>query len=165
MTWSVLSFWENFSWYLRCVLFKFSSNSKVWIRSTLRLKHALATNSFAPNVACYPTVRIITLRANTLQMWSIIVVDAFIFPPTHYRLDRSYHNVQGALPIHIGRSINQGNAASTHQPHALCFLQALQNTNQLRLEAPLTNCMRRLRAIRCAINQLHAPPVRETVCN
>ena len=41
-------------------------NSDVWIRSTLRLKHVLAINSFAPNVPCYPTVRIITLRAELL---------------------------------------------------------------------------------------------------
>ena len=34
-------------------------------------------------------------------MWELLWHRPFIFPPTHYRLDRSYHSVQGALPAHI----------------------------------------------------------------
>ena len=87
-----------------------ASNSDRKIRSTSGLNTGLVTYSFALRLGPSTLPPLLLYERTLCRCRELLWLHPFIFPPTHYRLDPSYHCVQGALPARIGRSISQAHA-------------------------------------------------------
>ena len=75
--------------------------SDEWIWSTRALTTPVAINMFAFNGPAFFLVALLLYERTLCRCEDLFRHRPFIFPPTHYRLDRNYQKVQGASPSHV----------------------------------------------------------------